>query len=400
MDRSRVTPLWFGGIIGLAFGLAILLVWVLSGRITPGESPAPSGDGGASSFHEPATQSSQPVQVNDVNAGRENAIVRAIRMVSPSVVSINTVRHTSREASRADLLLGTRQRTQTVVGLGSGILVDHRGYVLTSNHIVAGSEQLRITLSDGQSFDAELVGASLSYDLAVIKIRGTVSGLPVAPLGDSGRVRPGEWAIAIGSPFSYLVEDNEPTVTVGVISAVNRSVRSRDDGPLYRDMMQTDAAINPGNSGGPLVDVRGEVVGINTTAITDAGGARTGLGFAIPINRGRWVMEEILLYGRVRPSFIGLRGVFLDAAVRESRQLGDELPVGWLVVAVGRDSPASRAGLNSGDVITRIDGQDLVDDRARESSMFEARVGLTLRVTVWRDGRTFEAELAVEEARP
>ena len=400
MDRSRVMPLWFGGIIGLAFGLAILLVWVLSGRFVPGEAQAPAGDGASSPLHQPVAESPRPVLVDEVSASRENAIVRAIGQVSPSVVSINTVRHASRPVSRADLLLGSRQRPQAVVGLGSGILVDHRGYVLTSNHIVAGSEQLRITLRDGQSFDAELVGSSPSYDLAVIKIRGTVSGLPVAPLGDSDRVRPGEWAIAIGSPFSYLVEDNQPTVTVGVISAVNRSVRSRDDSPLYRDMIQTDAAINPGNSGGPLVDVRGEVVGINTTVITDAGGARTGLGFAIPINRGRWVMEEILLYGRVRSSFIGLRGVFLDAAVRESRQLGDQLPVGWLVVAVGRESPASRAGLSSGDVITRIDGHALEDDRARESSMFEARVGLTLRLTVWRDGRTFDAELVVEEAQP
>ncbi len=396
MDQSRVMPLWFGGIIGLAFGLAILLVWVLSGRVTPGEAQAPPGDAATSSFHEPVAESRQRPGMDEVSAGRENAIVRAIRQVSPSVVSINTVRH----APRVDHFLGSQRRSQTVVRLGSGLLVDHRGFVLTSNHIVEGGEQLRITLNDGQSFDAELVGASPSYDLAVIKIRGTVSGLPVAPLGDSSRVIPGEWAIAIGSPFSYLVEDDQPTVTVGVISAVNRSVRPREDGPLYRDMIQTDAAINPGNSGGPLVDIRGEVVGINTTVITDAGGARTSLGFAIPINRGRWVMEEILNYGRVRPFFAGLSGTFLDAAVRESRQLGDKLPVGWLVGAVGTDSPASRAGLSRGDVITQIDGEDLVDDTAMAKALFEARVGLTLRMTIWRDGRTFEAELALVEAQP
>jgi serine protease Do len=400
MSSSRVTPLWFGAVLGLAFALAILLVWILNSRF----GVDGTGFGGSEPAVEvaaaPATQRQTPDVTAELGRERENAIVRAIRRASPAVVSINTVRHTARPATPADLFLGSRQTTQAIVGLGSGILVDHRGYVLTSNHIVAGSEQLRITLSDGQSFDAELIGASASYDLAVIKIAGQVSGLPTAPLGDSDRVTPGEWAIALGSPFSYLVEDNQPTVTVGVISAVDRSVRPHEDGPLYRDMIQTDAAINPGNSGGPLVDVNGEVVGINTTVITDSGGARTGLGFAIPINRGRWVMEEILNYGRVRPFSSGLSGFFLDQLVRQRKGLGGEIPTGWLVETVDPDSPASDAGLQPGDVITHVDGQTLVDDRARARSLFEARVGSTLQLTVWRDGRTFDAELTLEEATP
>ena len=398
MDSSRVTPLWFGGVFGLAFGLAILLVWVLSDRVSWGQAETSPVATTTPAFSEPAASPGRPVLTDEVSAGRENAIVRAIRQVSPSVVSINALSLSSRPVSSADLFRGSRPGTQTMVGLGSGILVDHRGYVLTSNHIVAGSKQLRITLRDGQTFDAEVVGSSESYDLAVIKIRGEVSGLPTAPLGDSTKLSPGEWAIAIGSPFSYLVEDDQPTVTVGVISAVNRSVRAREEGPLYRDMIQTDAAINPGNSGGPLVDVRGEVVGINTTVITDAGGARTGLGFAIPINRGRWVMEEILEYGRVRPFTSGLGGVFLDAATRE--QFGNQLPVGWLVQSVSPDSPASRAGIEPGDVITHVGGQNLVDDRTRSLSLFEARVGSTLRLTLWREARTFDVDLTLEEARP
>jgi serine protease Do len=299
--------------------------------------------------------------------------------------------------SRADLFHGRRGRSS--IGLGSGILVDERGYVLTCNHIVAGTSELHITLPDGQSFDAELIGASPPHDLALIKIAGTVSGLPTAPMGDSDSVLPGEWAIALGSPFSYMVEDAEPTVTVGVISAVNRSVVTSTDDAIYRDMIQTDATINPGNSGGPLVDVRGEIIGINSNVITDEGGTRTGLGFAIPINRGRWVMEELIRYGEIRPFSSGLTGYFLDDDVRAQRGFGDELPVGWYVETVQPDSPASRAGLKSGDIIVRVDGNALVDDRARATVLFEARVGLTIRLTVWRDGKTRDVALTLEEAR-
>lgn len=400
MSQSRVVPLWFGGLLGLAFALAILLVWTLNGRV-PGfgadEGPVAESAPPSTSL---ARSTPAPAVEDDLNEDRENAIVRAIRRVRPSVVSINTVRLTAAHPQPDDVFFGSPQSSQAVAGLGSGILVDHRGYVLTSNHIVAGSERLQITLRDGQTFDAELVGASPEYDLAVVKIAGEVSGLPVAPLGDSDHVLPGEWAIAIGSPFSYLVEDAQPTVTVGVISAVNRSVRPTDDGVLYRDMIQTDATINPGNSGGPLVDVRGEVVGINTTVITDSGGSPTGLGFAIPINRGRWVMEEILQYGRVRPYTSGLSGSFLDERRRASRGMDSSVPTGWMIETVDPDSPAARAGLQSGDIITHVEGEKLVDDRARVRSLFEARVGTSLNLTLWRDGKTFTAQLTLDEARP
>lgn len=402
MSQSRVVPLWFGAVLGLAFALAILLVWSLNDRI-PGWGQESAQQEVPEQLPPASVSSPAPLDFGgeDLLEERENAIVRAIQRVSPAVVSVNTVRRTT-QMVQPDVFLssepGRTTQSMAVAGLGSGILVDHRGYVLTSHHIVARTERLQITLRDGQSFDAEMVGASPEYDLAVIKIAGDVSGLPVAPLGDSERVVPGEWAIAIGSPFSYLVEDAQPTVTVGVISAVNRSVRTDEQSALYRDMIQTDATINPGNSGGPLVDVRGEVVGINTTVITDPGGSLTGLGFAIPINRGRWVMEEILEYGRVRPYSSGLTGMFLTGNVRQERGVTSEAPVGWLVESVKPGSPADRASLQRGDVVTHVDGQTLVDDRARARSLYEARVGLTLNLTVWRSGKTFAAELTLEEA--
>lgn len=391
MSTSRVTPLWFGAVLGLAFALAILLVWVISDRMEEGPLVSRAVEEAPPRTVTPVR--AQPAFEEDLYQARANAIVRAIRRVSPAVVSISTMRTS---VTRADLFHGGQG--QAAYGLGSGVIVDDRGYVLTCNHIVAGSSELRITLTDGQSFAAELVGSSPNHDLALIKIAGTVSGLPTAPLGDSSAVLTGEWAIALGSPYSYMVEDAEPTVTVGVISAVDRTVVSRTGDAIYREMIQTDATINPGNSGGPLVDVNGEVIGINSSVITNAEGSRTGLGFAIPMNRGRWVMEELLEYGQVRPFTAGLTGEFIDAQMRARYGLSDDLPMGWRISRVFPDSPASAAGLRPGDVIVRVDGRALVDERTRKSLFFEARVGLTVRLVVWRDGETFEVEITLEEA--
>jgi serine protease Do len=390
MSTSRVTPLWFGAVLGLAFALAILLVWTLSDRFGNDEVIDPVVQSTPRQTSPPVR--AQPDPGEALYAQRENAIVRAIRRVSPAVVSISTMRTSM---SAADFFHGGRGRA--AYGLGSGVIVDERGYVLTCNHIVAGSTELRITLTDGQSFAAELVGSSPNHDLALVKIAGTVSGLPTAPLGDSDQVLPGEWAIALGSPYSYMVEDAEPTVTVGVISAVDRSVTSNSGAVMFREMIQTDAAINPGNSGGPLVDVNGTVIGINSSVITNEAGSRTSLGFAIPMNRGRCVMEELLEHGEVRRYTAGLTGGFLEAETRARFGIGDELPMGFRVSGVAPDSPASRAGLRPGDVIVRVDGEPLIDKRSRDSLFFEARVGLTLVLTVWRDGETFDVEITLEE---
>jgi serine protease Do len=333
-----------------------------------------------------------------ISTSRENAIVRAAQSVSPAVVSINTVRSEPAIRRNMDLLEYMLRGPRREAGLGSGFLVDHRGYVLTAQHVIAGSQELYITLADGQRFAAEVVGQSMQFDLAVIKIQGEVRNLPIVPFGDSDSLQNGEWVLAIGSPFGYLVENSQPSVTVGVVSALHRDVRPQSGQRTYYDMIQTDAAINPGNSGGPLVNAAGEVVGINTSVIANASGGWTGLGFAVPIDRGRWVMEEILEHGRVRPYTFGLEGYFLTDEYKDRLYPGQDPPLGWTVETVILDSPADKAGILPRDVITHINGDSLADKRERGRSLYEVRVGDEMTFRVWREGKSFDAHVIPAES--
>jgi len=269
--------------------------------------------------------------------------------------------------------------------------------VLTAYHVVAGSERLNVTLSTGDTFAASVIGISPEYDLAMVRIQGEVSGLPTSTFGDSDTLRNGEWVIAIGSPFGHLISDNNPTVTVGVVSAVHRDVRVGAEGRTVFDMIQTDAAINPGNSGGPLVNAHGEVVGINTAVISDASGKSTGLGFAVPINRARWVMEELREYGRVRPHTMGINGYLITDHAREQMLLNDRVPDGWLVESIVQGSPGAETGIMPRDVITHVDGTPLTDASDHARLFYEARVGQTVELRVWRDGETFDVDVTLAE---
>lgn len=392
MEPRRNLPIVVGILLGLSIGLAALLVMVLlrgNGGSVPEQVRPP-----VAVPNDPAP----PVQILDpITDERESVIVRATRKVSPVVVSISTVQSPTSPTSPNEILDYLRHGLRRDVGLGSGVLVDHRGYVLTASHVVERSEALSITLVDGQTFEAEIVGTSPEHDLAVVRIRGSASGLPVAQLGDSDALQIGEWAIAVGSPFGYLVDGSGPSITVGVISAVHRDVVPSDGGRAYYDMVQTDAAIHPGNSGGPLVNGQGEVIGINTTTITNQAGISTGIGFAVPINRASWVLDEILRYGRVRRFAVGLRGLLINDEVRKVLALPDSLPAGWLVQAVTVDSPAGLAGLAQGDVVTHVNGVPLLDQRSHNRLLAEARVGDTLLFRVWRDGKGLEYSVTLTE---
>lgn len=276
--------------------------------------------------------------------GSDNVIVKAVEKAGPAVVRIDTVK---RLINPMGGLFGRGPAIQQQQGQGSGFIVDADGIVLTNAHVVEGASDVGVTLPDGRSFTGKVLGADPLTDVAVVKVVG--SKLPVATLGDSSRVRPGEWAIAIGNPLGL---DN--TVTAGIISAIQRT-NAVGEGQRV-PYIQTDAAVNPGNSGGPLINDRGQVIGINT-AIRQAPGA--GLSFAIPINTARQIADQILERGYASHPYIGVRLQALTPQLaREINASTDECRVpevnGVVVVDVMGDSPAARGGLRPCDLIEKV----------------------------------------------
>jgi serine protease Do len=281
---------------------------------------------------------------------------------------------------------------------GSGVIVREQGnnaYILTNNHVVRGRDKFRITMNDKSEYDATLVGADEKSDLAVLKITTTrpLSTASVAELGDSSRVRVGQWAIAIGSPLNY-----DSTLTVGVISAKGRTLDGVSGRSSYSDLLQTDAAINPGNSGGPLVNIDGQVVGINV-AIASAPGAagNIGIGFAIPINTAKEVMAQLIEKGKVTRGWLGVM------TSRENRELAQELKEqygvqgGALVEDVTPGSPADKAGIKREDVIVRFGDRPINNFSELEQSVGTTRPNTRLQVTVMRDRREVTLPLTLSE---
>ncbi len=253
-----------------------------------------------------------------------------------------------------------RQRFwQRVQGLGSGIIADDKGTIITNFHVVKGAQNIKITLPDGREFGAKYLGGTELYDLAVLEMDAGGAEIPTAPFGKSDDLMIGEWVIAIGNPFGYLLDDTEPTVTVGVISATSRDVMIETNRvTIYKDMIQTDAAINPGNSGGPLVNALGEVIGINTFILSRSGGSQ-GIGFAIPVATVQRVMNEITQHGAVREVWVGVQVQEIPSALAESLEL--ESNSGVIVASVDRGSPAEKAGIERGDVIRKIGDNTIAD---------------------------------------
>lgn len=279
-----------------------------------------------------------------------------------------------------------REREYSQSGQGSGVIVSRDGYIVTNNHVIANADSIRVRMLDNKVLTAKLIGADPSTDIAIIKVEGR--NLPAITLGDSDRLRVGEWILAIGSPLS---ENLANTVTMGIVSARGRSNVGLID---LEDFIQTDAAINPGNSGGALLNLDGELVGINTAIASRSGGFQ-GIGFAIPINMVRNIMKSIIETGRVVRPWIGIYFQSIDETMAKALKLPDTN--GALVAQVVDDGPAKKAGLQEGDVITEVDGRRIQNGSALRIYVAAQTPGKVVRLKVLRDGRSRDVHVTLGE---
>jgi S1-C subfamily serine protease len=281
-------------------------------------------------------------------------------------------------------------------GVGSGVIYDLQGYILTNDHVIEGAQKLLVSLPDGRSFEAKVIGTDPQTDLAVVQISG--DNLPIAVLGDSDQLAVGDWVVAIGNALAL---PGGPTVTVGVVSALGRTVQEPTDtgrgGPFLFDVIQTSAPINPGNSGGPLVNLAGQVVGINTMVAGQAepGVQSQGIGFAISIASAKPIADQLVKVGRVVHPYFGASYLPLNPAI--SAQLGIKQLQGVVVARVTSGSPAAQAGLKRGDVITAVDSSTLQDDSDMAQAIYVHKPGDQLKLSVLRGSQTLSIQVTLTE---
>ena len=280
-------------------------------------------------------------------------------------------------------------------GLGSGVIIDPRGYILTNQHVIDEADKITVTLSDGRDFKGVVKGQDPRSDLAIIQINAR--NLPVAILGDSDSIKIGQWAVAIGNPFAFAMQNPEPTVTVGVISALHRALgRTLGRDKDYNDLIQTDAAINPGNSGGPLVNLKGEVVGVNVAIFTTSGGYQ-GVGFAVPINNAKKIIAKLIEGKKITYGWFGVTVQDLTDELAKYFGLPDKN--GALVVSVLENGPALKAGIKESDIIKQFDNKPINNTRELLNAVGKAEVGRKVKIEVLRDKKMITLEVEIG-ARP
>jgi serine protease Do len=306
----------------------------------------------------------------------EKDVIAAIQKVSPAVVTVATLK----------VIRENFFDTIPLRGLGSGIIFDSNGGILTNHHIVDDADRVEVVTTDGKKFHGDVLGSDATADVAVVRVDG--ENLPAVKLGDSDKIVVGQIAIAIGNPYGFLLPG--PTATVGVISALRRHIHIENH--MYEDLIQTDASINPGNSGGPLVDSSGLVVGVNTANIPFA----QGIGFAIPVNTSRRIAKEIIERGRVVRPYLGISGLTLNRDIAESYDIPHEK--GVIVVKVGRGSPAHRSGMAAGDIILEADSKPLESWEDLQHVIQNKKVGEKLELSVGRDRERGRIQVTLEEA--
>lgn len=336
----------------------------------------------------------------DISISRRNAIVNAVEYASSAVVNISATRTTTQMVNVSpffddfwapffDFPFQVPQR-RTLHGLGSGVIFDRKGYVITNQHVIKGADSTTVLLSDGREAGAEIVGEDFLTDLAVLKI--DIPELKAVELGDTEDLMIGEWAIAIGHPFATMVEDASPTVTVGVVSATGRVLKT--EARLYRDLIQTDASINPGNSGGALVNLYGQLIGINTAIYSTSGGSQ-GIGFAIPVNIAQKVVDQLITYGAVVPPEIGIDPQDLTPRLAEALDL--EEGIGVLVAAVKKGSPAEVAGLRRLDIIEAVNQKPISNSETFLATIRLFRENQLLTFRILRDGKRRDLRAKIRE---
>jgi len=305
----------------------------------------------------------------------DQQITSAVEKVVASVVNVSTVR----------LVFDRLFEVHPVQGIGSGVIIDPRGYIVTNNHVVADANEIFVTLPDGKRLEGEVIGADPYSDIALVRVRAT--GLRAASLGDSDRLKVGQLVIAIGNPFGPLLQG--PTVTIGVVSALRRHIRAGDI--ILENLIQTDAAINPGNSGGPLVDSQGNVIGINTAMIPFA----QGIGFAIPINDVKRVVEDLIRYGRVLRPWLGILAMTMTRGL--SQYYGLPSVRGALVIGVVPGGPAHEGGVEQGDIIMALDGSEVGSVEELQQRVRQKKVGDVVRLEVMRGSKHLQLSIELTE---
>ncbi len=315
------------------------------------------------------------------SASRRTALVEATERVAPAVVSIHqTARERIQPRTPWDLFFVPEGGERLVEGYGTGFIVRPDGIIVTNQHVVSSAERVTVSLADGTDLPARLLGEDPLTDIAVLKVERT--GLPTVPTGRSTDLMIGEWVVALGNPFVYLLGNSEPSVSVGVVSATGRNILPAGQQPgLYLDMIQTDAAINPGNSGGPLTNALGEVVGVNSSIFSNSGGS-IGLGFAIPIERALAVAEAIVRNGEVRRAWTGVE-VEGQSRMRSWKSVG-----GVEVASVAPGGPGERARIAPGDVLVSANGRRMRNFLDWEAVKLDLQVGDTVAIEVRQRGRT------------
>lgn len=312
-----------------------------------------------------------------------------VEKLLPGVVNISTVRTEPLSGERADITSANDyirnyflQDDGGMTSLGSGFLIDPKGYIITNNHVIDKADEIVVTLFDDSRYNAVVIGKDKMTDLALIKIDANKS-LPFVEFGDSDALKVGDWILAIGNPFGL-----GGSVTAGIVSAKSRDI----DAGSYDNFIQTDASINQGSSGGPMFNMQGKVVGINT-AIFSSTGASMGIGFATPINLSKFVIEELIAKGKVERGWIGVKGSTSTQNISLSE---NEIFTGGVIVnSLSENSPAAQAGIEAGDIIMSIDGNNIADVKSFSRRIAETKIGTTVILRIWRNNKIKDLEVQI-----